>query len=330
MARTGVYLKLFRPPIKIMVRSSGLTKIKESIFSGIREGFKSFSEGSAVNRVLSTYMISYMTSFPESEHFRINETTSLKCLARPEQPIGSVLILQGGVDHVDKNTYYVRTACSLLPGCARVFLYEKSLPVVNFEFSHDIALCLDYVRKNFPGPVVVIGYSMGGVLLYNYLALGYNQADLYIPVCCPLDLERFYETICNHTLFNYLQERTFLRYQVDNYEDLLKLAGSSKKQHQKFIEGFVPQLNKQTKWQDKTIYIVSSDDPITPDYRGDLAMLDHPPLTYQVKGGWHCCLNSIFLSTQLAGNYLQACHCGDHPTVEEINPDEMAHEFRLF
>ncbi|HKZ41362.1 MAG TPA: hypothetical protein VJ044_10400, partial [Candidatus Hodarchaeales archaeon] len=304
--------------VKIMFGS-----LKESLYDSIERGWKSFSEGASVNRIMSTYLLSYLTSFPESERFQINVDTFLKCLAQPKAPIGSVLILQGGIRHMDSNTYYVRTACSFIPSCARIFLYEKLLPMVNFEFAHDIAACLDYIRTNFPGPIVVIGYSMGGVLLYSYLSLGYDQADLYLPVCCPLDLDRFHETICDHTLFRFLQEKSYERYQVNDHDELLELAGSNRTQHQKFVDDFIPGLNRHRGWSDKTIYIVSTDDPITPDYRHDLAKLNYPPLTYQVQGGWHCCLNSIFLSARLTGAYLQACHDGEILSPTEICPHTL-------
>jgi hypothetical protein len=298
-----------------------ISSLKESIYESVKQGWKSFSEGAAANRIISTYLFSYMTSFPESERFQINVDTFLKCVARPAHPKGSVLILQGGIRHMDSNTYYVRTACSFIPADTRIFLYEKLLPMVNFEFAHDIAHCLDYIRLHFPGPVVVIGYSMGGVLLYNYLSLGYDQADLYLPVCCPLDLDGFHETIFNHTLFRFLQEKSYERYQVENHDQLLELAGTNQDQHQKFINEFIPGLNRHQQWPDKTIYIVSSDDPITPDYRKDLERLQKPPLTYQIEGGWHCCLDSIFLSARLAGNYLRARHAGNHPQPADLRPD---------
>jgi len=281
--------------------------------------WKDLCEGLSFHKIASTYFLSQMLSFPEWDRYQINKTTFLRCLSKPKHSIGNILILQGGVRHEDSSSYYVRTACSLIPSNIQVFLFEKQLPVADFDFAHDVAKCITFMKEHFNGPVVVVGYSMGGILLYNYLSLGYDQADLYIPTCCPLDLNNFRKTIHDHTLFRYLQRKTYRDYGVRNFKGLLKLAGSNIEKHERLVKKFITGLNKNLdKWVSKTVYIISAEDPITLNYCSELDLLEKIPLVYRVKDGWHCCLNSIFLSVQLAFHYLEKRHKGYDLKPEQI------------
>lgn len=283
----------------------------------IREKYKAVRESLGISRILSTYTLASMVTFPEGDRFQININTYLRCLVSPNNPVGNVLILQGGVKHMNSNGYYVKTACSLLSKKLRVFIFEKLLPVNNSEFAHDVAGCLDFIRTEFPGPTCVIGYSMGGILLYSYLSMGYDQADLYIPTCCPIDLDQFEKAISSHALFKIIQNRAYRSYQVNGYEELLEFSGTSLEKNREFEKAFIQNLNNTShKWTYKTIYILASDDPVTsPD---DLKLLNNPPLTYWVKGGWHCCLDSICLSAALVNRYIEGYNEGLYYSPDEI------------
>lgn len=285
------------------------------------EGFfsylKSLRQSLAVGRILSAYTLSNIIHFPKGDRFQANINTFIRCLSMPENPIGNVLIIQGGARHMDSNSYYIRTACSFMSRKVRVFVFEKLLPVINFEFAHDISDCLKYIKKHFPGPTCVIGYSMGGILLWSYLALGYDQADLYIPSCCPLNLHSFSEIISTHPLFRLIQNKTYKCFQVDGYQQLLEFSGTTVEQHEEFMNKFIPMLNSQKdKWLNKVIYVLSEDDPVTK--LEDLKLLEKGPLTYLVKGGWHCCLNSTFLTVLLASRFIESISNGESLKVEEI------------
>lgn len=266
---------------------------------------KQFNDILSVSKIASTYLWSNIVTFPQGERYQANLTTFIKCLSLPKEPIGNVLIIQGGVLHMNSASYYIKTACSLLSKSVRIFIFEKIQPVANFEFAHDVADCLTLIKREFSGPICVIGYSMGGILLYTYLSMGYDQADFYIPVCCPLNMGRFREVLSNHSLFKLLQKRACKRYQVDEYEDLMEIAGSSLEKNKEFEKNFIPNLNKTANnWLSKTIYIISSNDPLTSPE--DLKLLNKIPITYLIEGGWHCCLESILLSTTLASDFLKA------------------------
>jgi len=265
---------------------------------------KSIKDIWGLNNIASTYILSSIIKIPDGDRFQINMRTFLKCVCLPPDAIGNVLIIQGGVLHFNSRSYYVKTTCSLLQKNLRVFVYESLYPVCNHDFAHDIASCLTFIKREFPGKICVIGFSLGGVFLYTYLSLGYDQADFYIPVCCPLDMDRFLNVISDHTLFKILQKRACDRYNVKTYEDLLLIAGSSKEESLEFNKSFIQNLNSnKDNWISKTVYILSSNDPITS--LNDLELLEEKPLTYIIKKGWHCCGESILLTVMLISKFLQ-------------------------
>lgn len=280
----------------------------------------SMREDIGLLKVVSTYFWSNILTLPRGDRYQVNINTYLRCLSMPKEPIGTILILQGGARHMASNSYYIRTACLFIPTEIRIFLFEKLLPMVNFEFTHDLAEAISLLRKQFPGPLVIIGYSMGGMLLWSYLGQGYDQGDLYIPTCCPLDLNHFRETIKTHPIFKLEEKRTLRSYQVDDYEGLLKFAGTSSQEQRIYTDHFVEGLNQyRDNWLKKTIYLLSSEDPLTKI--SHLELLTEAPLTYVVKGGWHCCLDSIYLSVVLASNYLLARSQGVNLEPHEIPTD---------
>lgn len=257
-----------------------------------------------VSRVASAYALSNIVKFPEGERYQINTTTYLKCMSSPQNAIGNVLILQGGVLHFNSNSYYIKTTCSLLPNNLRVFVFEKIQPMCCYRFAHDVASCLTFIRREYPEPICVIGFSLGGVLLYTYLSLGYDQADLYLPVCCPLNLTNFRKVISQNFLFKILQKRAYDKYQVTTNEELLNIAGTSLEESLEFEESFIDNLNAtKENWVAKTVYILSSDDPVT--RVEDLELLEEKPLTYLINGSWHCDLESILLSVMLVGKFMR-------------------------
>jgi hypothetical protein len=266
--------------------------------------WKNIKDTLALSHIASTYCWSNIVSFPNGDRYQVNLTTFVKCLSMPKNSIGNVFIIQGGIKHFNSNSYYIKTTCSLLSKSLRIFIFEKIYPVCNPEFAHDVADCLDLIKKDFPGPTCVIGYSMGGLLLFTYLSFGYDQADLYIPVCCPLNMDRFLDVITNNYLFKLLYKKACQSFQVNSYEDLLILSGTSKEKNKNFEEHFAENLNKTSdKWIDKTIYILSENDPLTS--LDDINLLNQRPTTYFINGGWHCCIESILLSTKLAERFIK-------------------------
>src|SRR5665648_565468 len=122
-------------------------------------------ESLSIGRIFSSYYLSKLITLPEGERFPVNTNTFLKCLSMPPQGApcaGNILIIQGGTLHMNSNSYYVRNACMFMPKDVRVFIFEKALPVVNHNFATDVEAAIQLIKKPFPGPLSVIGYSMGG------------------------------------------------------------------------------------------------------------------------------------------------------------------------
>ena len=280
----------------------------------------------SLSRLYSSYLLAQLVHIPEGKRHQININTFIRAVSMPKNPKGTILIIQGGARHMNNNSYYIRLATAMISQSEgttpswknlaskngvvgyfwnssqfsgyRVFTFEKLGPMLNFEFAHDVEQALKFIRANYPGPVGVIGFSLGGVLLWTYLGLGYDSADVYIPVCCPLDLPRFFKIINEHGVFKLVQTRTCRAFNAKDHLELLKLAGSSEEKHQIFMDEFIPKLNATiSKWHSKTIYVISSDDPITS--LNDLKLLEKEPQMVIVKNGWHCCMDSIWQSIQI-------------------------------
>ena len=285
----------------------------------IKKTWNNFRDTLGVFKIASTYMLSNIIKYPEAERYRINSDTYVRLVSNPENAIGNIFIIQGGLKHTDTNSYYIKTSLMFMSRNVRVFLFEKHTPVANLEISHDIAKCVDYVKEHFDGPICLIGYSMGGILLWNYLGLGYDQADLYVPLCCPLDMYNFYETIDNNAVFRYIKRTGYKHFDVISDEQLLEKSGTTYEKHKQCMDNFIPQLNRhRKKWFHKTIYVVSSDDPITKNFEEERKMLKRRPLTYVVQNGWHCCLDSILLGNIITCNYLKERSIGNNPKIEDI------------
>ncbi len=117
----------------------------------IKNAWSNFRDAAGIFRVASAYAWSSIIKQPEGERYKINSDTYVRTLSSPKNAIGNIFIVQGGLKHTDTNSYYIKSAMMFMARNVRVFLFEKHIPVANFEISHDIAKCLDYVNKNFDG-----------------------------------------------------------------------------------------------------------------------------------------------------------------------------------
>lgn len=265
---------------------------------------KNLSEFSELRNIFSTYILTQGIQLPYSNLIQINLDTFIKLIFNPTKAIGNILILQGGVKHMNKDSYYVKTTSMFLSQNIRLFIFEKFHPVINYKFSNDVSESIQYIRKNFSGPIIVVGYSMGGMLLLSYLATGHDDADMYLPACCSFDFNGFKNNIESNKLFSWLQSKDFDSFGVQNYDELLELAGTNYEEQQTFMDNSLSYLNENIeKWINKTIYIVSEMDPLTKNYKTEIGKLHRKLLTYEIKGGWHCCLDTSHLITNLSYDY---------------------------
>lgn len=292
---------------------------KQNKFIDLNKCRQIFQDFLCMNHILSSCLISRTITLPVGEIFQVNKSTFIECISMPTNPIGNVLIIKGGVKHIDPNSFYIRLLSMVMDKNIRLFLFEKYCPVLNFDFGHDIASALTFINKQFSGPTAVIGFSMGGELLLSYLAMGYDQADLYMPVCCAIDLYDFENTIMNNWIFRYVQRCEFENFGVKNKKELLKLSGTNLSKMRRYMKSFIHNLNSTIdSWFNKTIYIVGSKDPISNNYDKWLVKLKRPLLTYVVDNGMHCCLNTVFLTGRLSSNYLRELYKGKCPSINRI------------
>lgn len=284
--------------------------------------FRSFQQNCDVRRILSAYLFSTGIEMPRGKRTQIGPSSFVRQITDSSDCRDNLLIIQGGVNHMDSQSYYIRMAAILAPITFRIFIYENLMPMVDMNFSHQIADACSWIREQFSGSLSIVGYSMGGVVLYNYLSLGYDQADFYLPVCCPLDLETFQKNIDKHALFRMLQRVNYRKYQVTDYSEMLNFAGTNLDEQNGLIKKFIPGLNQFQSWVNKTLYCISSDDPITKNHKKELKMLEKPPAVFYIKGGWHCCLDTIRLSVQLLGQACQQIRETGKVCPKDLNPDE--------
>ena len=280
---------------------------------------KKVLELSELRNVFWTYLLTQGIELPSSSLFQVNLDTFLKLLFDPCDAVGNILIIQGGTRHMNKDSYYIKTASLFLSRKIRLFIFEKYAPVINHRYAHDVSDCIKYIKEKYEGPVVVIGYSMGGMLLLSYLAHGFDDADMYIPTCCSFDFHGFRSRIENNTLFALLQAKDYEAFGVANYEELLELADTQCAEQHIFMDQAITKFNQHSKnWAHKTIYVVAENDPLTKDHEDTISLLQDPPLRYVVKQGWHCCLSSVHLTAILAYNY---CVAAQTPlTTSEVCP----------
>jgi len=245
----------------------------------------------------SSYLLSNIITYGYKNKIDIDQDTYLLQVCNPQNPVANLLIIQGGADHRDCDNFCVNLSMLFTNNRFRVFIFGKTKPVVDYRFGHDIHRSLQKIRQLYEGKLITIGFSMGGILLYSYLAYGYDDADLYISTCAPLNLHRFDEIIRNNSLFRIAVNESCKAFGVKSIEELYQLAGISEERNQAFIESFITRLRKTKKrWTSKLITIVGKDDPLTREIQES-----YPDLVPRLKivNGWHCSLDCMYYAMSL-------------------------------
>lgn len=224
----------------------------------------------------------------------INDLIYLSMIAEPNDPKGTVLVLQGGVGDPSLNSHYLIQTNKRLGYDYRIFVFQKKGPIISLKDSENLHDSLTYIKSRYQGKVYVIGYSAGGVLLYTYLSRGYNDADIYIPVCCPINLTRFDKIIKEHFIFNMLSQQIYRQYNVRTHEEFLKTQGICLSRYHQYIDKHFDLLNETSKnWADQTYYVIGDGDPLTHPLEWNYGSLRYNPHLLLVKGGWHCCSRTV-------------------------------------
>lgn len=246
-------------------------------------------------QVAFCYILTSVVHKPHGfERIQLDGDLFLRKIQSNSNPKAIILAIRGGVCHMGAISFYINLMCHILPDY-QVYFFEKLRPMVNFEFSHDVDICLRYLRNNHPDKKIILaGFSMGGILTWTYLSRGYDRADLYIPISAPINLEEFRSNIHKHISYHILHKRVMRDFRVQNDQELLELAGYTQEMQDRNIQEFLPRLiTTQNIWQNKTIAVTGTHDTLLESYPLDLEKFPILPYSLLVDKGTHCCYDVI-------------------------------------
>ena len=268
---------------------------------------KSIRDFSELGNILPTFVAAKFICLTGTSLFQVNMNTFVRLLHVGTEATDNILIIQGGIFHNGKQSFYLKSVSYYFPETVRIFLFEKINPLVDIYCAEDFVQTTEFIRQNYSGRLVVIGYSMGGVLLSSYLAQKYRarHADLFILCCNSFDFKEFREVIDTHSLFNWIQKKDLRAFGVKTVEELMEKECIDYQEQQDFMNNLIEHLNETSKyWHSKTLYIVAEKDPITCNFKKTLEAFQQKPHTINVKGGWHCCSATVYSSFSLACSFL--------------------------
>lgn len=257
-------------------------------------------------RAIHAISLSNFVFLHRQERIQIEPGTFLRKLQEPENPSGTVVMLRGGIFHYQEEGHSVKLACSFLPR-HRVYFFEKLSPAVGPFMGEDVEKVLRHLRDLHSGKLIVLGFSMGGVLTWSYLATGKNEADLYVPVSSPINLVRFNQELHRHPIYENLYQQSLRKLNVKTSEELFEKIGFSKEdneQHLNIFKNFMERLQEtQSIWQDYCYPVNGDQDTLLKGYQEDLKVFQEKPNALIVKGGTHCCIDVIWYACLIIRNF---------------------------
>ena len=168
----------------------------------------------------------------DSIRYQIKDNLYLRFLYNKEKVKGTVLIFRGGCHYFDDDIpHYVKILYHNLPDI-RLVMFEKFTPVVNLNDWSQISEAIKFLRNNYPDQkIYLLGFSMGGIFVYNYLSNGADEADGYISVSSPLNMDYFGIAVNNNFLYKRIQTQIYRESGVDNMEEFVELYGIPSEDH---------------------------------------------------------------------------------------------------
>lgn len=254
-------------------------------------------------RAGSATLISSLVKIPDNTpRTQLDGDLFIRLLQNPVLSKGTVLMIRGGAFHMGQETHYMKLSCKYLPE-HRIYTMEKLKPMVNFEFSDDIRKILVYLRSKHEGPLIVLGFSMGGILTWTYLGNGNDHADLYVPVSAPINMPEFKENIDKHFVYRWMKSQILKGFNVKTDQELLRLAGYTPEQQNKTMTEFIDKLKRTSGiWKDKCHPVSGSEDTLFANYQNDLRSafpVSGLPHVTIVQGGTHCCIDVIWYACKI-------------------------------
>lgn len=270
---------------------------------------KRINDYKEVINILPTIVATSFVNLERNKLIQINLTTFIRCINNdkhvPENEKHNILILRGGISWFNCSAYYLKSVSSYFTEHVRVFVLEKYDPMVDMNFTDDIIDAMNYIRQHYAGRLVVIGYSMGAVLLSAYLAkTEARDADLFILCCNSFNIREFREVLNTHSLFQWIQKKDLAVFGAKTLEELMEKQGVNIKQQEHFMDHLISNLNKtHKKWHSKTLYVISEKDPITLNYKEAMSKFEKRPYTILCRGAWHCCSKVVASTFELAYDF---------------------------
>ncbi len=268
---------------------------------------KRLSEFYELKNILIPYISSNFVSLTTEKLIQVNLSTFIRLIQDPVEASGNLLILQGGMRHANKNSYYLKQASYYFDSSTRIFIFEQFNPLIDFNTTSDLIDIFKYIRAKYRGPLVTVGFSMGGILLSAYLAKTQpipEDPNLVITCCNSFDIPSFKKTLDTNSLFKWIRQRDLNAFGFNTYEEL-KTAYQITEEQEEYMNNLIENLNSNVdRWRDVLLWILGSSDPLTLNYKEQLSQFKRPPYTLVCKDGWHCTTDCIRSAIELATEFL--------------------------
>lgn len=280
----------------------------KDILSDINEGI----------RHLQVSLFGSLCDFPVLR-FQIDEDLYIRLLKDPIDAKCNVILLRGGVFHMSGDASYVKMAVYNFDNC-RVFQMEKYSPLLNYSYAAELSKLIKFVKKNYPGqPVYVMGFSMGGIFILSYLAMGFDEADGYITISAPINFDYFQSVINDHFFYVMHQKKITKMYNKDTIEDVIELFGGDKYFNAEFMQSFTDKLKKHhANFYHKYISIVGTKDRLAKTFLQDCKDFQFPLATIEVEGGTHCCTETILYACACMNSWANDSQVHSYKTINDV------------
>jgi len=253
--------------------------------------WKEFRE---ICRAGSASLLSKLIQIPKIDKIQLSGDLFIQQIRSPDNPIANVLVLRGGAFHMGDEGFYVKLTSYLLSDY-RIFLFEKARPIITFDHSQDINTCIKWIKSHYPEKLILTGFSIGGILIWNYLSQGHDLADMYVPISAPFNLINFNQDVHQKFIYQRMCHQAIKFIGARDEKDLVRFGGYDLLTREKYMREFIPALQStQAIWIDKTFPISGSEDTLFDRYLDDLKKFSGNIKAVVVQGGSHCCLDVVF------------------------------------
>jgi hypothetical protein len=275
---------------------------------------KRLKEFSELQNIICPYLTTQWVSLKTIKLIQVNMTTFIRIIQEPdfvqdqsETDCDNLLIIQGGIRHMSKQSYYLKHSSSYYEPHLRVFVFEQFNPLIDFSSTEDLKDVFRYIRAHYRGNLVAIGFSMGGLLLSTYLAKTQEieeDPSLFITCCNSFDFTHFKEVLNNNALFSWIQRRDLAAFGVESYEEL-KIKYEMSEEQEAYMTSLHDHMNQnRERWRDRLLWVLGEKDPLTINYKKQLKRFEKPPYTVCCRNGWHCCSYCISTAVEFATEFL--------------------------